>query len=455
MEDVPLKVQEAIFNQLLDKLENKVCADCPNKSPTWASIDFGVFICLRCSGAHRRLSPVVTRVRSAKIDAWKMEHIEMMAAVGNKIANEYWEYNVPSYFKKPDLSTSLEDVFEMVKTKYVKASFAPKDRMNPVKEFLEAKKDGQTTAGSFSQAKMEQISNGKPITTTVTQTTQPTNVIKPVEKKPQNAQNLLDFDDDGFSEFKSVPEKKTQTIDIPEVKFKSNNGMPQKSNTVDLWDGFDSKPTEPTTIQKTKSTDPFSFENQTQQPGTMPPFNQKSNSVPDSSKLYDLYKTGGNQDQNAFKPTNGVNYSGGQSNYAFLDMMGGGQNQQNRFPQQQQQQGGYGYQMGMGMQNNQGGGFQNNQTGFSQPNTFNNGFGGMGGGNNNGFSMNSNGFNSFGGGSNGFNSFNSNQTQQQQPFSFNQPKPTTTTSTTSFSFNTSAPQNMNQPTTVNTGFSFL
>lgn len=41
---VPEKVQGAIFNQLLDKPENKVCADCPAKSPTWASIDLDVFI---------------------------------------------------------------------------------------------------------------------------------------------------------------------------------------------------------------------------------------------------------------------------------------------------------------------------------------------------------------------------------------------------------------------------
>ena len=85
-----------------------------------------------------------------------MDHIEMVAAVGNKIGNDYWEANLPSYFKKPDISTSLEDVFELVKNKYVKALYAAKDRINPVKEFLEAKKDGQTTAGSFNQAKMGQ-----------------------------------------------------------------------------------------------------------------------------------------------------------------------------------------------------------------------------------------------------------------------------------------------------------
>jgi hypothetical protein len=35
-----------------------------------ASIDFGVFVCLNCSGAHRALGPSVTRVRSTQLDSW-------------------------------------------------------------------------------------------------------------------------------------------------------------------------------------------------------------------------------------------------------------------------------------------------------------------------------------------------------------------------------------------------
>lgn len=35
-----------------------------------ASLDFGVFTCSNCSGAHRALGPTVTRVKSTKLDRW-------------------------------------------------------------------------------------------------------------------------------------------------------------------------------------------------------------------------------------------------------------------------------------------------------------------------------------------------------------------------------------------------
>jgi len=55
---VPEKVQEAIFNDLLSRPENQECADCNSKSPTWVSIDFGVFVCIRCSGIISFIIPI-------------------------------------------------------------------------------------------------------------------------------------------------------------------------------------------------------------------------------------------------------------------------------------------------------------------------------------------------------------------------------------------------------------
>jgi len=49
------KTQEKLFGLLLKREENQSCAECKAKAPTWVSLDFGVFVCMNCSGNKREL----------------------------------------------------------------------------------------------------------------------------------------------------------------------------------------------------------------------------------------------------------------------------------------------------------------------------------------------------------------------------------------------------------------
>ena len=56
----------AELKSILSRPENKICADCKEQMPTWASINCGVFICLKCSGIHRGLGVHVSKVCLAR-----------------------------------------------------------------------------------------------------------------------------------------------------------------------------------------------------------------------------------------------------------------------------------------------------------------------------------------------------------------------------------------------------
>ena len=69
---------------LMAKPENMVCSDCPERQPRWASLivpppgsppgalPMGAFMCLECSGSHRRLGVHISFVRSVNLDSCKL-----------------------------------------------------------------------------------------------------------------------------------------------------------------------------------------------------------------------------------------------------------------------------------------------------------------------------------------------------------------------------------------------
>ena len=113
------------------------CADCSMPEPEWASLNYGVALCVECSGAHRSLGVHVSKVRSAilAVKVWTDPLLNgTFVKWGNANANAVLEAKIlkkPSSFldndksatRKPHPKSTKEEKLEFIKKKYTEKLF--------------------------------------------------------------------------------------------------------------------------------------------------------------------------------------------------------------------------------------------------------------------------------------------------------------------------------------------
>uniref|UniRef100_A0A8C5G3L0 Arf-GAP with GTPase, ANK repeat and PH domain-containing protein 1-like n=1 Tax=Gouania willdenowi TaxID=441366 RepID=A0A8C5G3L0_GOUWI len=101
---------------------NGLCVDCEAPNPTWASLNLGALICIECSGIHRNLGTHLSRVRSLDLDDWPGELTQVLAAIGNHMANSIWERCTQGRVK-PTPQATREERESWIRAKYEQRAF--------------------------------------------------------------------------------------------------------------------------------------------------------------------------------------------------------------------------------------------------------------------------------------------------------------------------------------------
>ncbi|XP_071333537.1 arf-GAP with GTPase, ANK repeat and PH domain-containing protein 2 isoform X2 [Trachinotus anak] len=101
---------------------NGLCVDCEAPNPTWASLNLGALICIECSGIHRNLGTHLSRVRSLDLDDWPGELTQVLAAIGNHMANSIWE-SCTQGRTKPAPNATREERESWIRAKYEQRAF--------------------------------------------------------------------------------------------------------------------------------------------------------------------------------------------------------------------------------------------------------------------------------------------------------------------------------------------
>ncbi|EAN79871.1 ADP-ribosylation factor GTPase activating protein, putative [Trypanosoma equiperdum] len=137
--------QKRRIDALLRLPENKVCFECLENQPRWASTNLGVFLCLRCAGLHRSAGTHVSKVRSATMDTWEEEMIRCCENIGNARGRVLYEYNMPDSVR-PNASTNGALAERLIREKYEQRRYFNVEYDSLLKKFMsEGASQGSST----------------------------------------------------------------------------------------------------------------------------------------------------------------------------------------------------------------------------------------------------------------------------------------------------------------------
>eukprot|EP00468_Gymnochlora_sp_CCMP2014_P002499 CAMPEP_0167760512 /NCGR_PEP_ID=MMETSP0110_2-20121227/11630_1 /TAXON_ID=629695 /ORGANISM="Gymnochlora sp., Strain CCMP2014" /LENGTH=381 /DNA_ID=CAMNT_0007647037 /DNA_START=59 /DNA_END=1204 /DNA_ORIENTATION=- len=125
---------QSILKEMAKHVGNKRCADCREANPRYIDVNWGVYLCLLCSGAHEKvLASTIVTVDTTRVDKQWLETLQQR---GNAKVNKDLEYKLEARDKRK-MSWSITNRAKFATRKYVTGEWlAPNatiDLKNPTK----------------------------------------------------------------------------------------------------------------------------------------------------------------------------------------------------------------------------------------------------------------------------------------------------------------------------------
>lgn len=119
-----LDLQQAIIRHVQRLPSNDRCCDCNSvNDATWLCTNFGVVICIECSGIHRDLGVHISRIQSLTLDNIGTSQLLLARYMTNQGFNDIMEATLHASNKLTSSST-MEERYEFIRAKYVDKKFS-------------------------------------------------------------------------------------------------------------------------------------------------------------------------------------------------------------------------------------------------------------------------------------------------------------------------------------------
>nr|XP_023024118.1 arfGAP with SH3 domain, ANK repeat and PH domain-containing protein [Leptinotarsa decemlineata] len=121
-----IELQQAIIKYIQKISGNDRCCDCNSQNDaTWLSTNFGIIVCIECSGIHRDLGVHISRIQSLTLDNVGTSQLVLARFMGNHSFNDIMEAQL-SPNDKLDPGSSMDERLNFIRAKYVDKRFSMK-----------------------------------------------------------------------------------------------------------------------------------------------------------------------------------------------------------------------------------------------------------------------------------------------------------------------------------------